>query len=115
VLTNLSLYGNGIGEEGAKALASALRVNGVLKTLNLYGNNIRDEGAAAIAEALRVNGVLNNIDLRYNDLGDEGNDSCGERAGRVQAQHVRFKLNKNSISVVWAKCRFPGGDECTRS
>ena len=41
VLTNLSLYGNGIGEEGAKALASALRVNAVLAKLNLDGREPR--------------------------------------------------------------------------
>ena len=35
---------DGFGDEGAKALASALRVNAVLKTLNLCDNNIRAEG-----------------------------------------------------------------------
>jgi len=52
VLTNLSLYGNGIGEEGAKALASALRVNGVLTILNLCDNDLGDEGEGVIRDAV---------------------------------------------------------------
>ena len=43
-----------------------------MTTLNLEGNNIRAEGAAALASALRVNGVLKSINLRGNSLGTEG-------------------------------------------
>ena len=53
VLTTLNLRGNGFGDEGAKALAAALRVNEVLKTLQLGGNNnLGDEGAKAIRDAV---------------------------------------------------------------
>ncbi|EOD30779.1 hypothetical protein EMIHUDRAFT_113049 [Emiliania huxleyi CCMP1516] len=72
VLTNLNLNVNNIRDEGATAIAEALRVNGVLKTLGLGGNNIGDDDAAAIAEALAVNGVLTNLDLFSNSIGDEG-------------------------------------------
>jgi len=51
-------------------LAEYVSVSGVLTTLNLDNNNIRDEGAAAIAEALRGNGVLTNLDLRANGLNE---------------------------------------------
>ena len=39
-LTKLNLRENSIGDEGAVAIADALRVNGVLTDLNLSGNNI---------------------------------------------------------------------------
>ena len=38
VPTNLDLVGNNVGDEGATALASALRVNGVLNKLNISWN-----------------------------------------------------------------------------
>ena len=41
VLKYLNLDGNEIGYEGAKALASALRVNGVLTELNLAASTTR--------------------------------------------------------------------------
>ena len=45
----------------------------MLKNLYMGYNDIGDEGAAAIAEALRGNEVLTTLNLRYNDnLGDEG-------------------------------------------
>ena len=48
-----SLDRNNIRDEGAKALAAALRVNAVLKTLNLSGNfNLLDEGKKAIQDAV---------------------------------------------------------------
>jgi len=66
---------NDIGDEGAIAIAEALRVfKGSLGTLVLSWNNIGDEGAKAIADGLRVfTGSLNNLDLRCNyNIGDEG-------------------------------------------
>jgi len=41
---------NGLGPEGAKALAEALKVNNTLQKLDLRGNNIGAGGAKAIAE-----------------------------------------------------------------
>ena len=79
--------GNNIGDEGAKALAEALKVNQGLQDLNLtcrkndtyyfisaslfpsfhwpsfIGNNIGSEGAKALAEALKVNQSLQNLNL----------------------------------------------------
>ena len=58
VLNNLDLTGNDIGDDGAKAIAEALKVNPVLTTLDLHNNLIGAEGAKAIAEALKVNPLL---------------------------------------------------------
>ena len=67
------------------ALVEALKVNGgVLTNLVLRHNNIGDEGAKALAAALRVNEVLTSIDLRNNSLGDEGKGVIREAvSGRV--------------------------------
>ena len=72
VLTELKLWGNNIGPEGAIAIAEALKVNAVLTSVNLRANSIGDDGAKAIAEALKVNAVLTKLYLCNNDLGDAG-------------------------------------------
>ena len=47
--------------------------NRVLTTLNLAANDIRDEGAIAIAEALKVTAVLTKLNLELNfNMGDAG-------------------------------------------
>jgi GTPase SAR1 family protein/Ran GTPase-activating protein (RanGAP) involved in mRNA processing and transport len=90
-LTSLDLQGNTIGDEGAKAIAAALRglslldlrdnsvgVEGAkaiaaglpsLISLNLWGNNIGDEGAKVIAAALPG---LTSLNLGRSNVGDEG-------------------------------------------
>ena len=87
-MTNLRLGGNSIGEDGAKAIAEALKVNPVLTTLGLSENRIRAEGAKAIAEALKVNAVLTKLNLKYNStMGDAGKqavrDAVKDRSGFV--------------------------------
>ena len=89
VLTNLDLSMNGkhvipehdgiydgIGADGAKALAEALRVQGRrnagLTHLDVAGNYFGEEGAKALANALKVNAVLTKLNVRYNQIGDEG-------------------------------------------
>ena len=64
---------NRFGDDGAKAIAEALKVNAVLTELKLYYNSIGDDGAKAIAEALKVNPVLTKLYLvQVNNLGDAG-------------------------------------------
>ena len=45
-------YQDRLGASGAKIIAEMLKVNTPLKSLNLYLNGIGNEGAVAIAEAL---------------------------------------------------------------
>ncbi|KAK3236010.1 hypothetical protein CYMTET_53827 [Cymbomonas tetramitiformis] len=83
-LNTLSLAGNEIGPEGAKALAVALTPNaeGVfntsLNTLDLTSNNIGPEGTKALALALTPNAEgmfntsLNTLHLTESRIGDEG-------------------------------------------
>ena len=75
-LTSLNLHDNDIGDEGAKALATAMKENENIKltSLNLRANNIGDEGARAIATAMKENEKikLTRLNLGLNAIGDEG-------------------------------------------
>ena len=72
-VTKVNLHGNKeIGDEGAKALAEALKVNATVETLSLVRCGIGDDGAAALAEALRSNTSLTRLDLCGNGIGDDG-------------------------------------------
>ena len=72
-VTTVYLYGiKEIGDEGAKALAEALKVNATVEKLDLDGCGIGDDGAAAIAEALRSNTSLEQLWLRGKGIGEQG-------------------------------------------
>ena len=72
-VTRVYLGGNKeIGDEGAKALAEALKVNATVEVLDLDGCGIGDDGAAAIAEALRSNTSLTVLYLSGNGIGEQG-------------------------------------------
>ncbi|KOO35677.1 hypothetical protein Ctob_013874 [Chrysochromulina tobinii] len=102
-LSNLELYGNSIGYEGAKAIADALQSGtAVVTKLELGGNKIGDEGAKAIAEALKVNAVVTTLDLRSNSIGDEGAKAIAE-ALKVNAVVTTLDLGYNYIKVEGAK------------
>ena len=47
-------------------------MNTPLTYIYLRGNNAGNEGAKAIGEALKVNTSLTEIDLKDNNIGDEG-------------------------------------------
>ena len=89
-VTKVTLFNNEeIGDEGAKALAEALKVNATLKTLRLYGCGIGDDGAAALAEALRSNTSLTSLALNNNGIGERGKQLLHEAvAGRQGFQLV---------------------------
>ena len=53
VLTNLELSWNKIGDEGAKAIAEALKVNAVVTKLWLGNNNMGDAGKQAVQDAVK--------------------------------------------------------------
>jgi len=73
-LTHLSLRNNRITEKGAANLGRSLGVfpKCQLLCLNLAFNEIGDEGAKAIAKALRINRSLVSLSLSSNYIGDPG-------------------------------------------
>ncbi|CAK0833706.1 unnamed protein product [Prorocentrum cordatum] len=80
----LGLARNRVGDEGAAALAEALRAPGALpslQVLSLDENLVGDEGAAALAEALRAPGALPSLQvlgLAKNRVEDEGAAALAE-------------------------------------
>ena len=81
-VTTVNLDGNKeIGDEGAKALAEALKVNATVGYLDLSGCGIGDDGAAALAEALRSNTTLTKLFL-------EDNNGIGEKGKRLLRKAV---------------------------
>ena len=69
--------GNGIGDEGAKAIGESLKINTSLTELYLSGdekkwkkwieNEIGDEGAKVISESLKINTSLTSLSLRCDE------------------------------------------------
>ncbi|KOO27154.1 hypothetical protein Ctob_012414 [Chrysochromulina tobinii] len=99
VLTELNLTGNNIGDEGAVAIAEALKVNAAVTNLFLIYNNIGDEGAIAIAEALKVNAVVTNLHLDANNIGAEG------------AKAIAEALKVNAVLTALGLCDSDIGDD----
>ena len=61
-----------LGDEGAAAIAAALRNNSALERMHLLSTGISIEGAVALAGALESNDALYTLDLEYNPLQPEG-------------------------------------------
>ena len=105
----LNLTSNNISDEGAKALAEALKVNTALQGLLWLGDNeISDEGAKALAEALKVNTALQKLDLYENKISDEGAKALAEALKVNTALQglglvSKFWLGSNKISDEGAK------------
>lgn len=85
-LATLALSANGIGDEGAVALALALETNATLSVIELEDCMIGPAGAAAMARMLQGNTALESIDLSNNLLcgvsqrGDGLRDASGASA-----------------------------------
>eukprot|EP00808_Paulinella_micropora_P004090 g30517.t1 len=85
-LTHLDVQYNGIGPQGAQAMADAIKVNSTLAHLNIFYNNIGPQGAQAMADAIKENKrcKLEKLGMAYNQIGDEG------------ARHIAKALEVNS-------------------
>jgi len=53
-IASISLYGNNIGDSGAKDLSEALKLNTPLISINLGYNTIGASGAKDLSEALKL-------------------------------------------------------------
>ena len=87
VLTSLSLGRNEIVDDGAKALADALKVNNVLISLSLWSSSIGEEGKAALVEALPqrcpLSEEVQQLELRHRAPAQGGRETCcGSRVER---------------------------------
>ena len=87
-LHTLNLNRNNISNEGSIVIAKALETNTTLHTLHLCGNDIYNEGAIAIAKALKINTTLHTLDLYYNNICDKGASSI---------ENIEKALERNKV------------------
>lgn len=91
VITRLFLRNNGIGDEGARLIGSALSTaktsNKNLQFLSLAFNHIGDTGAAYLAQGLRLNRVLLYVSLAGNQIGDSGAAQFAKVLGQFPLTH----------------------------
>jgi hypothetical protein len=75
-ITKLDLEYNRIGDAGVEALAIALQDNSTLEELNLLGNFfISAAGVRALANALKTNSTLTSLNLKLNRIDDAGTEA----------------------------------------
>lgn len=70
-VSQLILFGNFIGIEGARSIATAITVNKTLTYLDLGLNRIRAKGAVAIANSIKANSTLKTLNLKLNFINDK--------------------------------------------
>ncbi|EGD79567.1 hypothetical protein PTSG_13043 [Salpingoeca rosetta] len=98
----LDLIGSAIAEKGAVALAKILKHDATLKELILRKNAICNDGARALALMLKHNSTLTSLDLSHNSISDHG----AEELGQMLQHNTSLKeldLNNNRISDVGAE------------
>ena len=83
----LNLVSNQIGDEGAKALADALKQMPSLTSLDLAGNDIEKEGAEALAGCLSGTKITH-LDLLKNNIGNEGATALAECLKNTNITHL---------------------------
>ena len=124
-LTDLDLWGNRVGDDGAGLVLGALETNQTLMRLNLrwnafgagavhgvenvlrrnhtlteldlWGNELGDEGAAAVAAGLKSNRTLISLNMRGNKVGDKGARALLS-AMMVNRALVHLNIRDNVIS-----------------
>ena len=97
-LTEINLWGKGVGVPGALVLAGLLPVSEALTFLNLGQNALGDEGAEAIAAALKENkesklATLNLEGKRY------GNGRIGPRGAAALASAIAVSEALTSVDL----------------
>ena len=92
VLSVLDLSGNGIQDAGTEALSEALS-SCKLQRLTLASNCIGDDGARAIANALRGCEVLSVLDLSGNGIQDAGTEALSEALRCCKLQRLSLASN----------------------
>lgn len=96
-IKKLNLHGNKIGNNGATALATALKINTSLWELDLCFNFINDEGVSMLAKALTTNTTLRVLRLEGNRIGERGATILFEA---VQA-NLKSSLETIELSGNW--------------
>uniref|UniRef100_G1REY0 NLR family CARD domain containing 3 n=1 Tax=Nomascus leucogenys TaxID=61853 RepID=G1REY0_NOMLE len=101
-LTSLHLQWNFIQAGAAQALGQALQLNRSLTSLDLQENAIGDDGACAVARALKVNTALTALYLQVASIGAPGAQVLGEALAVNRTLEI-LDLRGNAIGVAGAK------------
>ena len=110
-LQTLDLDRNGIGADGAKALAEGLQHCNNLQTLHLDRNDIGADGAQALAECLQHCNNLQTLDLDQNGIGADGAKALAE--GLQHCNNLQtLHLEMNGIGDDGAKALAEGLQHC---
>ena len=105
-VTKLLLGNNKLRDEGATVLCDAIRESTLsrVQVLDLHGNGIGPDGAKAIAALYAASSSLSEVRVFNNLLGDEGATLlCDALRERPSAVHGSFDFRSNSIGPVGAK------------
>ena len=100
-LRGLSLRGNEISDEGAKAIGELLKGTNFLKRLDLSKNCIGFVGACAISKGLARNRTLRSLNLSSNRI-DNGGAELICKSFHISL--MKLDLSFNHISDEYAKC-----------
>jgi hypothetical protein len=94
-----------VGDDGAEAFAELLKTNQDLHTINLGHNAIETEGAIHLAEALKVNTGLHTLTLDHNKIKEPGILALIE-ALKVNEDvlHVSETCGLCVVCGVWCPC-----------
>jgi Ran GTPase-activating protein (RanGAP) involved in mRNA processing and transport len=82
VLRSLDISTNGIGDDGAIAIAESLKINAALTSLDLHACSIGDKGATALADMLADNFTLETLNLKANYINDAGAIALAKAAAK---------------------------------
>ena len=108
----LILSHNKIGDDGARAIAHALRGCEVLSVLDLSGNGIQDAGTEALSDALR-SCKLQRLSLASNCIGPSGALAVAGVLKHVYKSLGTLDLSCNRLGDVGAVCLAGGLKHCS--
>ena len=85
-MSDLDFYGNVIGDDGVKAIATSENMS-KLRKLSLYGNLVEDEGAIAIAESKTLS-KLKHLFMTSNRVRRKGLEALQKSKSRTRLCHL---------------------------
>lgn len=89
----LELASNMLGDGGVKVLADAIKETKTVTSVYLVQNLVGDEGARALAEAIKESGTVTSLNLTLNFVGDEGVKSLAEAIRKSAMSSLTLGLN----------------------
>ncbi|XVE73140.1 hypothetical protein DITRI_Ditri11bG0093500 [Diplodiscus trichospermus] len=103
-LTEVYLSYLNLEDEGAEALANALRESAPsLEVLEMAGNDITAKGAASLAACIASKQFLTKVNLSENELKDEGAILIGKALGEGHGQLNEVDMSTNAIRRAGAR------------